>query len=89
MGKPKVTDQERFPEMFALNRRIDRRQCTRVVPMRVLVLGMCRTGTACMQRLPHFAESILTVFGSHVGGSENARLRRLLPYDEYHDRSLG
>lgn len=48
IGRPKVTDQERFPEMFAINRKIDRRQCTRVVPMRVLVLGMCRTGTACM-----------------------------------------
>lgn len=48
LGKPKITDQERFPEMFAVNRRINRRQCSRVVPMRVLVLGMCRTGTACM-----------------------------------------
>jgi len=47
MGKLKVTNEERFPEMFAPNRKIDRRTCTRVVPMKVLVLGMCRTGTAC------------------------------------------
>lgn len=26
---------------------IDRRQCRRVVPMKVLVLGLCRTGTMC------------------------------------------
>lgn len=26
---------------------VDRRTCTRVVPMRVLVLGMMRTGTMC------------------------------------------
>ena len=47
MGKPRVTVEEKFPELFAVNRKIDRRQCTRVVPMRVLVLGMCRTGTHC------------------------------------------
>ena len=27
---------------------IDREKCQRVVPMRVLVLGMGRTGTVCM-----------------------------------------
>lgn len=48
MGKPKISNEERFPEMFAVNRRINRRDCTRVVPMRVLVLGMCRTGTHSM-----------------------------------------
>lgn len=47
MASPKITDQERFPEMFAVNRKINRRKCTRIVPMRILVLGMCRTGTAC------------------------------------------
>jgi len=47
INKPKVTLEERFPEMFAPNRHIDRRQCERTVPMKVLVLGMCRTGTAC------------------------------------------
>lgn len=26
---------------------IDRRQCKRIVPMKVLVLGLCRTGTMC------------------------------------------
>lgn len=58
MGKPKFTDQERFPEMFVINRKVDRRQCARVVPMKVLVLGMCRTGTACKlcpDRLGSFA----------------------------------
>ncbi len=33
---------------------IDRRLCTRVVPMRVLVLGFPRTGTACMNSLRSF-----------------------------------
>lgn len=47
MGKPKISPEEKFPELFAVNRKIDRRQCARVVPMRVLVLGMCRTGTHC------------------------------------------
>ena len=47
MGKPKISQEEKFPELFTVNRKIDRRQCTRVVPMRVLVLGMCRTGTHC------------------------------------------
>lgn len=45
--KGKLSDEERFPEMFQPNRKIDRRECGRVVPMKVLVLGMCRTGTAC------------------------------------------
>lgn len=26
---------------------IDRTQCKRIVPMKVLVLGLCRTGTMC------------------------------------------
>lgn len=26
---------------------IDRSKCRRIVPMKVLVLGMCRTGTLC------------------------------------------
>lgn len=26
---------------------IDRSQCKRIVPMKVLVLGLCRTGTMC------------------------------------------
>ena len=47
VNKPKHTLEERFPEMFSPNRHIDRRQCERTVPMKVLVLGMCRTGTAC------------------------------------------
>ena len=54
MGKPKVSNEDKFPELFAVNRKIDRRQCTRVVPMRVLVLGMCRTGTHCMSHLTSY-----------------------------------
>lgn len=50
-GRGKQTEEERFPEMFQPNRKIDRRQCTRVVPMKVLVLGMCRTGTACKETM--------------------------------------
>ena len=79
IGKPKLTDQERFPELFAVNHRIDRRQCNRVVPMKVLVLGMCRTGTFCMSRLPRIALSMLTPnLLSHVGSLEDAGLCRLL-----------
>ncbi|KAL8798118.1 MAG: hypothetical protein Q9182_006945 [Xanthomendoza sp. 2 TL-2023] len=39
-----MTDRERFPDYF-VERNIDRRQCHRVVPMKVLVIGMLRTGT--------------------------------------------
>ncbi|SLM39230.1 hypothetical protein LPUS_09732 [Lasallia pustulata] len=38
------SNRERFPELYNQTN-IDRRTCTRVVPMRVLVLGMMRTGT--------------------------------------------
>lgn len=81
MGKPKLSDEERFPEMFAVNRRIDRRQCTRVVPMRVLVLGMCRTGTACTSyyHILLEIESAADTMDSHVGSLEDARIHRLLP----------
>lgn len=47
IGRPKLSNEDRFPELYYPNRKIDRRKCVRVVPMRVLVLGMCRTGTAC------------------------------------------
>ncbi|KAL8727573.1 MAG: hypothetical protein Q9166_005979 [cf. Caloplaca sp. 2 TL-2023] len=43
-----MTDRERFPDYF-VEKDIDRRQCTRVVPMKVLVIGMLRTGTLSMQ----------------------------------------
>ena len=43
----KQTDEERFPELFCEDKNIDRHKCHRVVPMKVLVLGMMRTGTAC------------------------------------------
>ncbi|KAL8672060.1 MAG: hypothetical protein Q9168_003455 [Polycauliona sp. 1 TL-2023] len=43
-----MTDRERFPDYF-VEEDIDRRKCTRVVPMKVLVIGMLRTGTLSMQ----------------------------------------
>ncbi|MCJ1456574.1 hypothetical protein MMC28_006935 [Mycoblastus sanguinarius] len=39
-----LSEPERFPELF-VNTNIDRRQCRRVVPLKVIVLGMPRTGT--------------------------------------------
>lgn len=41
------SDRERFPELFMEDKHIDRRTCKREVPMKVLVFGMMRTGTAC------------------------------------------
>ena len=34
-------------DIFTSDTDIDRRQCTRKVPMKVLLLGLGRTGTAC------------------------------------------
>ena len=34
-------------DVFTNDTDIDRRNCRRVVPMRVLILGLGRTGTAC------------------------------------------
>jgi len=34
-------------DIFTADTDIDRRKCQRVVPMRVLALGLGRTGTAC------------------------------------------
>ena len=42
-----MTEEERFPDLF-VNTNIDRRICRRVVPLKVIVLGMPRTGTQCM-----------------------------------------
>ena len=39
--------EERHPELFAKDLKIDPRTRTRVVPMEVMALGMSRTGTAC------------------------------------------
>ncbi|KAL8767935.1 MAG: hypothetical protein Q9209_005723 [Squamulea sp. 1 TL-2023] len=39
-----MTDRELFPDYF-IEENIDRRKCSRVVPMKVLVIGMLRTGT--------------------------------------------
>lgn len=41
------SEQERFPEMFRQGPIADRHKATRVVPMRVLVFGLMRTGTSC------------------------------------------
>lgn len=41
------TEEERLPELF-FNTNIDRRTCRRVVPLKVIVVGMPRTGTQCM-----------------------------------------
>ena len=40
-------DHERFPELFYEGPMIDRSKATRVVPMRVMVFGLMRTGTSC------------------------------------------
>lgn len=45
--KQSMTENERFPELF-VNTNIDRRTCRRVVPLKVIVVGMPRTGTQCM-----------------------------------------
>lgn len=42
-----ANDHERFPELFNDKPSVDRRKSKRVVPMKVLVLGLMRTGTAC------------------------------------------
>jgi hypothetical protein len=41
-------DHERFPELFRQGPMADRHKATRVVPMKVLVFGLMRTGTSCM-----------------------------------------
>jgi hypothetical protein len=39
--------EERHPELFRPDQNVDRRTCERVIPMKVLSLGISRTGTAC------------------------------------------
>lgn len=41
-------DKAKHPHLF-IDRKIDRYKCHRVVPMKVLCLGMGRTGTASMK----------------------------------------
>jgi hypothetical protein len=41
------SEKERFPELFREGPIVDRSKATRVVPMRVLVFGLMRTGTSC------------------------------------------
>lgn len=57
-------------DIFTPDTDIDRRQCKRVVPMRVLALGLGRTGTAC--ELPNVNLSnpqILNYCSSPVGSA--------------------
>ena len=42
-----LADHERFPELFREGQMANRDEATRVVPMRVLVFGLMRTGTSC------------------------------------------
>lgn len=42
---------------------IDRTKCTRVVPMRILSLGLCRTGTECMDPNPSPSHILLNLIG--------------------------
>jgi hypothetical protein len=44
---PARPDHERFPELFRQGPMVDRHKATRVVPMRVMVFGLMRTGTSC------------------------------------------
>lgn len=39
-------------DIFTADTDIDRSQCTRKVPMKVLILGLGRTGTACKSPPP-------------------------------------
>lgn len=58
---------------------IDRTKCARVVPMRVLSLGLCRTGTECMY--PYPAHGILL----NQSGTALTEALRILGYHEaYH-----
>lgn len=43
-------------DIFTMDTDINRRECQRVVPMRILALGLGRTGTAC--RIPRKANAI-------------------------------
>lgn len=43
------SDEERFPELFRQGPMADRHKASRVVPMRVLVFGLPRTGTSSMR----------------------------------------
>lgn len=42
-----MTLQEKHPELYLPEQNINRWTCVRVVPMQVLNLSMCRTGTQC------------------------------------------
>ena len=81
--KRAITEEERFPELF-VNTNIDRRIFQRVVPLKVIVVGMPRTGTQCVYhprignqtspRRPANAED------SNTRCAQAARLQRYIPY---------
>ena len=50
-------------DVFTEDTNIDRRKCHRTVPMKVLALGVGRTGTAC--------ESVLQQWIVHAGSAGN------------------
>jgi hypothetical protein len=54
------SEQERFPELFRQGPMANRHTATRVVPMRVLVFGLPRTGTACKTALTLPSHLMLT-----------------------------
>ena len=51
----------RYPELFLPDRKLDRRQCDRVVPMQVLHFGFMRTGLTCE---PRFSSRISSIYCS-------------------------
>ena len=77
--------QEKHPELFTTSD-LDPRKRDRVVPMKVLSLGMPRTGTACMIFLTNMVRAfkIADPALSNAARSEYPRLS-MLPRS-YHDR---
>ena len=75
-AQQQLSDEERFPQIFKpLSQHIDRGKCERTVDMKVLVLGMSRTGTGSMwvalQQLG-FIETYHTI--SAFGNAPDCRL---------------
>lgn len=64
-------------DIFTSDTDINRRQCRRTVPTKVLLLGLGRTGTACTFHFPHLprALSLQLTFPSNACSNEAARLR--------------
>lgn len=55
-------------DVFTEDTNIDRRKCHRTVPMKVLALGVGRTGTAC-ESIPHWT--------IHTGSTRKSELCKL------------